>query len=218
MQTVCRGNINIAPIKPSTWRINSSHSAPKCLGKPCTHNACSIQTLEATPTVTELWPVVHVVRCCSWSACDGEWTLIGLGARAVSMEGMACHWRRRAWPGAAGIMMPKSQRGRLRTTHQPPPPGPIAAPASLLAPHNHRPQHHQPPPPDPIVALASPPAPRTQSPLHHSYPASAAAARPNRCPRLPPRPAQPKPSQNHSPRDSPRSEPTVDFTTHSTPL
>ena len=31
------------------------------------------------------------VRCCSWSACDGEWTLIGLGARAVSMRGMA--WR-----------------------------------------------------------------------------------------------------------------------------
>ena len=43
------------------------------------------------------------VRCCSWSACDGEWTLIGLGASAVSMEGMACHLRRRAWPGAAGI-------------------------------------------------------------------------------------------------------------------
>ena len=43
------------------------------------------------------------VRCCSWSACDGEWTLIGLGASAVSMEGMACHLRRRACPGAAGI-------------------------------------------------------------------------------------------------------------------
>ena len=39
----------------------------------------------------------------SWSACDGQWTLIGLGARAVSMEGRACHLRRRACPGAAGI-------------------------------------------------------------------------------------------------------------------
>ena len=46
---------------------------------------------------------VAVDCCCSWSACDGQWTLIGLGARAVSMEGMACHLRRRAWPRAAGI-------------------------------------------------------------------------------------------------------------------
>ena len=43
------------------------------------------------------------VHCCSWSACDGQWTLIGLGARAVSMEGRTCHLRRRECPGAAGI-------------------------------------------------------------------------------------------------------------------
>ena len=42
-------------------------------------------------------------RRLSWSACDGQWTLLGLGARAVSMEGRACHLRRRACPGAAGI-------------------------------------------------------------------------------------------------------------------
>ena len=59
----------------------------------------------------------------------------------------------------ASLPAPRNQCPLSTTAlpHQPPPPGPIAAPASLLAPHNHRPQHHQPPPPDPIVALASPP-------------------------------------------------------------
>ena len=46
---------------------------------------------------------VFAVRCCSWSARDGQWTLIGLRARAVSMEGRTCHLRRRECPGAAGI-------------------------------------------------------------------------------------------------------------------
>ena len=43
------------------------------------------------------------VHCCSWSACDGQWTLIGLGATAVSMEGRTCHLRRREWLRAAVV-------------------------------------------------------------------------------------------------------------------
>ena len=40
-------------------------------------------------------PLSSTVQC-------SQWTLIGLGARAVSMEGRACHLRRRACPGATG--------------------------------------------------------------------------------------------------------------------
>ena len=53
------------------------------------------------------WARQGALRCrllrFSWSACDSQWTLLGLGARAVSMEGRAGHLRRRACPGAAGI-------------------------------------------------------------------------------------------------------------------
>ena len=56
------------------------------------------------------------VHCCSWSACDVQWTLIGLGASAVSMEGRTCHLRRRECPGAAGIGSDRKST-RLNSSH-----------------------------------------------------------------------------------------------------